>query len=121
MEKLRNYETVSEALNDLVKRGYTTDFSILAENECLVCNKTFIQLSPDEFEIDETYRFEGNSDPGDEMIVFAISSLKHNVKGTVVNAYGMYSDSSSSKIVEHLRKHGSKSEIENTKFLIKKK
>ena len=58
-----------------------------------------------EFEIDETYRFEGETDPGDEMIVFAISSKKHNIKGVVINAYGVYSDSSTSKIVERLKKH----------------
>lgn len=105
MKKNIYYETVSEAIKDLTKRGYTTDFEILTETECLICNKTSAQLSPDEFEIDETYRFEGSTDPGDEMIVFAISSLKHNLKGIVVNAYGMYSDSATSKIVERLRKH----------------
>lgn len=99
-----NYDTVSEAINDLAKRGYTTDFEIFKDLECLVCRKTAKQLSPDEFEIDETYRFEGNSDPGDEMIVFAISSKKHDLRGIVVYAYGMYSDPSTSKIVELLLK-----------------
>lgn len=108
MKKNFYYETVSEAINDLTKRGYTTDFSILKDKECLVCNKTAEQLSPDEFEIDETHRFEGNSDPGDEMIVFAISSKKTNVKGVVVNAYGMYSDPATSKIVAHLFKKQNK-------------
>lgn len=84
-------QTVSEAMNELAKRGYTTDFSILVEKECLVCNQTAKQLDPDEFEIDEIYRFEGNTDPGDEMIVHAISSIQHALKGIVVNAYGMYS------------------------------
>jgi len=105
MNETKNYDTVSEAVNDLVKRGYTTDFSMVVEKECLMCNKTATQLSPDEFEIDEIYRFEGMTDPGDEMIVFAVSSIKHNMKGVVVNAYGAYSDSSSSKIVERLKRH----------------
>ena len=35
-----NYETVSEAINDLIKRGYTHDFNIHLEEECLVCNNT---------------------------------------------------------------------------------
>jgi hypothetical protein len=96
------YETVSEAIYELAKRGYTTDFEILNEKECIACNKTAVQLSPEEFEIDETYRFEGNTDPGDEMIVFAISSAKKNLKGFVVNAYGMYSDTTIAKIVENL-------------------
>lgn len=98
-----SYQTVSEAMNELAKRGYTTDFSILIEKECLVCNQTAQQLDPDEFEIDEIYRFEGNTDPGDEMIVYAISSIKHTLKGIVVNAYGVYSDSSVSKIVAKLQ------------------
>lgn len=97
-----SYQTVSEAMIELAKRGYTTDFSILVEKECLVCNQTAKQLDPDEFEIDEIYRFEGNTDPGDEMIVYAISSIQHALKGIVVNAYGMYSDSSVSKIVSKL-------------------
>ncbi|HMU99360.1 MAG TPA: hemerythrin domain-containing protein [Leptospiraceae bacterium] len=102
---MHNYETVSEAINDLIKRGYKHDFNIHLEEECLVCNKTMTQLSPDDFEIDETYRFEGNTDPGDEMILFAISSKKHRIKGTLLNAYGLYSDSAATKIVEKLENH----------------
>lgn len=105
MENEHNYETVSEAISDLTKRGYTTDFAMVAEKECLVCNVTATALSPDEFAIDETYRFEGSTDPGDEMIVFAISSAKHSLKGVVVNAYGVYSNAGASKIVERLKSH----------------
>ena len=102
---MRSYETVSEALNNLVKRGYTHDFNVHAEKECLVCNTSLTQLSVDDFEIDETYRFEGDTDPGDEMILFAISSTKHKIKGTLLNAYGMYSDSATTKIIEKLVTH----------------
>ena len=102
---MKSYETVSEAINDLVKRGYTHDFNVHAEKECLVCNTSLTQLSADDFEIDETYRFEGNTDTGDEMILFAISSKKHNIKGTLLNAYGLYSDSATTKIIEKLVNH----------------
>ncbi|MBA3899653.1 MAG: phosphoribosylpyrophosphate synthetase [Bacteroidetes bacterium] len=99
------YNTVSEAVNALIKRGYTADFSILSEKECLVCNQTQIQLPPEQFEIDEIHRFEGNTDPGDEMIVFAISSDIFKMKGIVVNAFGVYADGKMSTIVERLHKH----------------
>ena len=99
----KNYDTVSEAVNDLNKRGYTTDFAVLTEKECLVCKKTSRQLSPEEFTIDEIHRFEGMTDPGDEMIVYAISSAKHKMKGVVVNAFGPYSDPVVAKIVERLQ------------------
>jgi len=102
---MKNYDTVSEAVNDLIARGYTTDFNIHPEGDRLICNKNETSLAPEDFEIDEIHRFEGMTDPGDEMIVFAISSGTHNIKGLVVNAFGIYADAASSKMVEHLSKH----------------
>lgn len=102
---LRNYETVTEAVNDLKKRGYTADLSIEADKDCLLCKSTATQLSPEDFTIDEVYRFEGMTDPGDEMIVYAISANDKDLKGVVVNAFGIYSSYRASKLVEHLVKH----------------
>ena len=62
MGQQKYYDTVSEATSDLAKRGYTTDFKIHIEEECLICNKSSTQLSPDEFEIDEVHRFEGETE-----------------------------------------------------------
>jgi hypothetical protein len=45
------------------------------------------------------------TDPGDEMIVYAISANEKNVKGVVVNAFGIYSSYRASRLVEHLTKH----------------
>lgn len=105
MKERRTYDTVSEAVNDLGRRGYTTAFSIMTDKERLKCTQTDKELSPDEFEIDELYRFEGNTDPGDEMIVFAISSNEHQLKGVLVNAFGTYSDGNTSKITRRLTQH----------------
>ena len=101
---MRYYETASEAINDLAKRGYTTDFKVLTDKECLLCHQTSKELSPKDFEIDEIYRFDGETDPGDEMIVHAISSTKHNLKGIIINGYGTYADTATYKIVSQLRK-----------------
>lgn len=105
MTKRRNYDTASEAVNDLIRRGYTTDFTLLTDKNCIICNHSSIELSPDEFEIDEIYRFEGPTDPGDEMIVFGVSSEKHRVKGVLVNAFGVYSDNKTSDITKKLHMH----------------
>ena len=98
---MKNYDTLSEAVNDLIKRGYTANFKI-SSNSIDYAEKN-ISLNPDEFEIDEFHRFEGESDPEDEAIVYAISSAKHNVKGILVNAFGMYSDSLSNEIISKLK------------------
>lgn len=100
-----SYDTLSEAVNDLIIRGYTTDFLIQEEKECLLCKDNSLELSPEDFVIDEIYRFESMSDPADESIVFAVSSIKHNVKGLVINSFGADFGYRSSKLVEHLRKH----------------
>ena len=100
-----SYDTLSEAVNDLIKRGYTTDFLLQEEKECLLCRNNSLALPPEDFSIDEVYRFEGMTDPADESIVFAISSEKHNVKGLVINSFGADFGYRSSKLVEHLKKH----------------
>jgi hypothetical protein len=97
---MKNYETLSEAVNDLMLRGYTSNFNLKENWIEYAGNK--INLMPDEFEIDEVHRFEGDTDPGDENILFAISSAKHNIKGLLVNAFGTYSDSFSAELISKL-------------------
>ena len=99
---MKNYETVTEAIGDLNKRGYTHDFNL--GEDCLTCGE-HLSLSPEEFEIDEVHRFEGLTDPGDEMIVYAISSTQGPEKGVFVNGYGPYADNESSVILNKLRIH----------------
>jgi len=103
-----NYGTLSETLNGLIKLGYTHDFNIF--EECLVCHQNNIKLSPQEFQIDKVYRFEGASDPEDESILYAISSPNYNIKGTLVNGYGISNDEKSAKLIEMLQTH---LEVEN--------
>ncbi|RYF88919.1 MAG: cupin domain-containing protein [Chitinophagaceae bacterium] len=93
--------TVSEVLNNLKKEGYTEDFNLGVN--CLVCDGNRLEIRPEEFVVDRHYRFEGPSDPGDEAIVYAISSEKHNLKGTLVDGYGIYSENESNEIVKALR------------------
>lgn len=102
-EKNYSYDTLSEAVNDLIKRGYTADFLMMKDNDCLVCEGEDLELSPKEFVIDEFYRFEGMTDPGDESIVFAISSSVHNLKGLVINSYGADYGYRSSRLVKYLK------------------
>lgn len=97
-----DYDTLSEAVNDLQKRGYTRDFLITEATGNIHCKKPILELPANEFVIDEVYRFEGMTDPADESIVFAISSVKTDVKGLVINAFGAGFGSRSSKLVEDL-------------------
>ncbi|MGV3686814.1 MAG: cupin domain-containing protein [Daejeonella sp.] len=93
--------TLSEVLNQLKERGYTTDFNV--GDNCLICHGNSLELHPDEFVVDRHYRFEGSTDPGDQAIFYAISSLKNDVKGVLVNGYGVYSDPMTDEMVNALR------------------
>lgn len=96
-----SYGTLSETINGLIKVGYNHDFNI--KEDCLVCNQIDSTLSPHDFQIDKVYRFEGESNPDDQSILYAISSSKFNVKGTLINGYGISSDSATEKIIEKLK------------------
>lgn len=92
---------MSEILNRLKARGYTEDFNLKADG--IDRGQGDQRLCAAEFEIDEYYRFEGSSDPGDSAIVYAISSEKHGIKGVMVNAYGIYADPLTDEMLEKLR------------------
>jgi hypothetical protein len=98
-----SYGTLSQTINGLKKEGYTLDFNI--QKDCVVCQQNNTVLSPDEFEIDKVYRFEGESNPDDESVLYAISSPKYKVKGVVVNGYGISAEEASSALVKKLSTH----------------
>ena len=95
------YETVTQAVSELGKRGYTINFNLSSSH--LTIPEHGINLNPDEFNIDEIHRFEGETDPGDEMVVYAISSDSKGVKGILVNAFGVYSDQISDDLMAKLK------------------
>ena len=98
-----DYGTLSQTINGLKAEGYTRDFNI--KESSLFCKETGTQLSPDEFEIDGVFRFEGESNPDDEAIVYAISSAKDGSKGVLVNGYGISADIASAELVQKLNTH----------------
>ena len=97
---MNSYTTVTDTLNTLKDEGYVLDFNL--KPDCVECKSTDIKLSPDDFVIDKFYRFEGASNPDDSAIVFAISS-KDGLKGTVIDAYGVYADSLTTEMIDKLK------------------
>lgn len=97
------YDTVVEALEGLKKKGYTVNFNLAFDK--LICSENKKVLNPDEFEITEVYRFEGNTDPGDEHVVYAVESKTGNLKGVFSGAFGMYADAASTEMLRKLSMH----------------
>ena len=86
---MESYTTVSEAIEGLKARGFTTDFEFInGEFRGFRDGRTF---EAGELTIVDHYRFEGISNPDDESIVFAIES-NDGVRGVLVDAYGLYAN-----------------------------
>ncbi|MEO5783798.1 MAG: phosphoribosylpyrophosphate synthetase [Ginsengibacter sp.] len=100
---MKNYDTVTEAVKGLKERGYTVDFNIAFDK--LICSDNKICLQPDEFEIVEAHRFEGDSNPDDEDVVYAVESKDGKLKGIITSAFGLYADPVSNKIIQKLSMH----------------
>ena len=101
--EIKSYDTVTGALKDLKLRGYTVDFNIAFDK--IICSNNEILLNPEEFEIVEIYRFEGDTDPGDENVVYAVESKDGKSKGVITSAYGTYAESISNELLQKLSIH----------------
>ncbi|WP_350292639.1 phosphoribosylpyrophosphate synthetase [uncultured Croceitalea sp.] len=96
-----NYDTLSEAVTDLQKRGYIEDHNL--QSDCIECKSLDYKMYIDQFEIDEMHRFEGASNPDDSSILFAISSDSFKLKGLLVDAYGAYADPLNIEMIQKLK------------------
>jgi hypothetical protein len=97
MKQKFHYATVTDAVSELKKQGYTLEFGLQA-NQLIANDQDYLA---DEFEITDLYRYEGASDPADEATVYALAS-KSGVKGTLVTGYGASFDDASTETLKQL-------------------
>lgn len=98
---MENYANLIDAIAGLRLQGYTLDFNL--KQNCLTCLVGNYTLLHDEFHIDKSFRFDANTDPDDESILYAISSEKYNIKGILVNGYGTSAEPHTNEMVEKLK------------------
>jgi hypothetical protein len=97
---MQYYDTLQEALRALADRGYTHDFSLRGDYlHCASLNQDF---SPSQFKVVEVHRFEGMSSTDDNEVLFAIEG-EGGIKGTLVDAYGPYSEQLSTEMAAKLQ------------------
>jgi len=97
---MANYDTLTEAITVKQAEGYVFDFNLSnAKLDCKTLNKTF---KASEFNVDAFYRFEGDSNPDDSSILYAIRT-ESGVKGLLVDAYGAYSDNTNAEMIQKLK------------------
>lgn len=95
-----SYDTLSEALNDLAKRGFTHDFNL--ESDHIQNKASGEKILPEYFNILEVYRFEGMTSTDDEAVIYAVKT-SGGLKGILVDAYGTYANSLSREMIARLK------------------
>ena len=88
--------TLSEVINKLKQEGYTEDFNL--HDSCAVFDR-----DPSQFVIEKTYRFDNLSDPADQCVLYAVCYKKRNIKGILLNSYGIYNEPETSHLLENIQ------------------
>ncbi|WP_099365205.1 phosphoribosylpyrophosphate synthetase [Sphingobacterium sp. 1.A.4] len=95
------YNDMVQALEDLIQRGYSMDFSLLPD--CLYCATSSLKLKPEDFTVAETHRFESlDSSPDNNAVIYAILSNDGENKGVLVDAYGTYAEEMTHEMAKRL-------------------
>ena len=92
MKPIYHYATVAEALEELNKNGFTHDFNLQDEN---------IKKNPHNYEIEHVYRYDGDTDPDEEAVVYGISS-NSGEKGVFVSGFSANSESEAAAVLAKL-------------------
>ena len=90
-------KTLSEIITKLTQKGYDVQFKVTDEG--LLSLSSDKMYTPEHVKICNFYRFEGESNPEDNAILYAIET-RDGEKGTLVDGYGATSD----ELIDHFIK-----------------
>lgn len=88
-DRLTNMTDLEKCLDKLESEGFTDQYRVEKGKLCDLTNNK--KYKPKEVKAVNFYRFEGISNPDDMSILYAIETSDGR-KGTLVDAYGAYSD-----------------------------
>lgn len=94
-------KSLSSCINKIKEDGYKEDFQVTEKG--LTTFDDTKNYKPEQVRIVNFYRFEGESDPGDNTILYVIETDAGD-KGTLVDGYGAYSDENVSKFIVEVEK-----------------
>jgi hypothetical protein len=79
-------DTISNVLDHLKLKGHDNEFTINKHGLVNLRGKIYLRS---EMKIIKTYRFEGDSDPAEEAIIYIIKAYDGNI-GYSLDGYGIY-------------------------------
>lgn len=105
-DQIPHMKSLASCLNKMVLEGYSEDFKITEKGlKSLQTEKIY---QPEDIKVSNFFRFEGQSDPNDNTILYVIEA-DDGVKGTIVDAYGPYADKNLSDFIKDVENFSKKS------------
>jgi len=96
----REMDTISTVLNKLKRKGLDNEFFVNDKGLVTLNGKLYSQH---DIKIIKTYRFEGESDPADEAIIYLIKT-NDGIIGYSLDAYGVYTNHINDAYADWIRK-----------------
>ena len=104
MQDKTELKSMVSVLERVRKEGYTSDFQVI-ENNLLSTIDGKKQYKPEQVQIVNFYRFEGESNPDDMAILYVLETAD-GAKGTISNSYGTYADETVESFMRQVRDLG---------------
>ena len=101
-EEERSLINVEKKLN---ADGFIQDFNVVDGRLQTINSESNKSYAADEVTIVDFYRFEGESDPDDMSVLYAIEA-NDGVRGTISNAYGTYADTDTDDFLKQVEDLG---------------
>ncbi|MEZ5383823.1 MAG: hypothetical protein R2754_18745 [Microthrixaceae bacterium] len=92
-------ETLSEAIRRLGEQGW--DAQLRVRDGSVECSRCGAMALPEDLTVERTLRFEGESDPGDEAVLFAATAPCGH-RGTLTATYGPEVPPDESEVIARL-------------------
>ena len=95
-DKSTRMNTLTDCVNKVVKDGYTDSFKVTKQGLQSAAKDRY--YTPEQVRVINFYRFEGESDPADNSILYVIET-HDGLKGSLIDAYGPYADANVNKFM----------------------
>lgn len=98
-DRLTNMTDLEKCMHKLETEGFTDQYKVEKGKLCDLTNNK--KYKPADVKAVNFYRFEGISNPDDMSILYAIETSDGR-KGTLVDAYGFYSDDETGEFINQI-------------------
>jgi len=95
-----SHSAITEVLDELKKKEYRLAFR--REATCLYCDELHLEITPDNFNVDESFYFGEIDNPDEDRTLYAIS-LTQGAKGFLIDSCNVYTDNISPEMMQKLK------------------